>query len=104
MAGGLTICSDDDYAATLRKLQWGLVPEFLILNGKGQKNRLRNYSLVLSEAELGHIEKLCAVKVPVCKPNRPDAAARKTSKGNGGPGKKVKQISAKKAVSVGRLF
>ena len=64
MAGGLTICSDDDYAATLRKLQWSLVPEFLILNGKGQKNRLRNYSLVLSEAELGHIEKLCAVKVP----------------------------------------
>jgi hypothetical protein len=70
MAGQLIIGSKDDHLTTLRKLHWGLVPEFLVLNGRSKKNRVRNYSLVLSEAELGHIEKLCTTKVPARKPKR----------------------------------
>ena len=104
MAGRMTICSNDDHVATLRKLHWGLVPEFLVLTGKEPKNRVRNYSLVLSEAELGHLEKLCALTVQAPKPKRLKAAARRISEGNAGPGKKTTQVSAKKAVQLGRLF
>jgi hypothetical protein len=104
MSGRMTIRSSDDHVATLRKLHWSLVPEFLILDGKAPENRLRNYSLLLSEAELGHLEKLCAVKVRALKPKKLKAPARKISKGNGGPGKKTEQISAKKAAQMGRLF
>jgi hypothetical protein len=94
MLGHMTIRSNDDHVTALRKLHWSLVPEFLVLNGKGSKNHLRNYTVVLSEAEIGHIEKLCGIGV----------RSRKPSKGNGGPGKKMKQISAKDALSMGRLF
>ncbi len=62
-----TIGSNDDPVETLRKLHWGLVPEFLLTTGRAKKNRIRNYSLVLSEAELGHIEKLCAAGIPIRK-------------------------------------
>jgi len=82
MAGQTTICSSDDHLAALRKLHWNLVPEFLVLTGKEEKNRVRNYSLVLSEAEFGHIETLCTTHVPARKSRRQKPAARKVFKRN----------------------
>jgi|OpeIllAssembly_1097287.scaffolds.fasta_scaffold636466_1 hypothetical protein len=104
MLGHATIRSYDDPVTALKKLHWSLVPEFLILDGKESKDRLRNYTVVLSEAELGHIEKLCGVGLRARKPKQQGAAERKISKGNGRPGRKMKDISAKKALSMGRLF
>jgi hypothetical protein len=104
MLGHVTIRSYDDPVTALRKLHWSLVPEFLLLDGKDSKNRLRNYSLVLSEAEVGHIERLCGVHLRARKPKRPKAAERITAKGSGGPARKMKEASAKKALAMGRLF
>ena len=101
MAARLTITSDDDLVATLTKLHWSLVPEFLLLNGRGSKNRLRNYSLVLSEAEMVHIEKLCGPKVL---PRKPQKTVRKVSKSDGRTRKKVSLLSPKKTAQSGRLF
>ena len=76
MIGHATIRPNDDPVTALKKLHWSLVPEFLITDGKSGKNRLRNYTLVLSEAEVGHIEKLCAVGARERRPKRPRATAR----------------------------
>jgi hypothetical protein len=78
MLGHMTIRSYDDHVTTLRKLHWSLVPEFLVLNGKGSENHLRNYTVVLSEAEIGHIEKLCGVGARARKAKRAKTAALKT--------------------------
>ncbi len=104
MLGYVTIGSYDDPVTALRKLHWSLVPEFLVLNGKDSKDRLRSYTVVLSEAEIGHIEKLCRVGVRACKPKRTNATARTISKRRGTRAEKMNTTSAKKALSVGRLF
>ncbi len=104
MLGHVTIRSYDDHVTALKKLHWSLVPEFLLMDGKDSKDRLRNYTVVLSEAEIAHIEKLCGVGVRARKSKPPKAVARKMSKDNGGSGKKIKPISAKRALSLGRLF
>jgi hypothetical protein len=86
MNGQTAIARSDDHRSALRKILDAMEPELAMGHGSKKERSFMKYAIILSEAELDCIVKLCQQTIASKKPKKAALSGRQTPKVKTGDG------------------